>query len=80
MLLSGRIRKMKRRIKLKISTKNKSYDIIDSPFYKMRSKRKLASLLGVDVGDLSTLKKMKAIILFLNSYLKTESHVRYKNH
>ena len=57
MLLSGRIRKMKRRIKLKISTKNKSYDIIDSPFYKMRSKRKLASLLGVDVGDLSTLKK-----------------------
>lgn len=48
---------MKKRKKLKISTKNKSYDFIDSPFYKLKSKLKLAAVLGVAISDLSLLKK-----------------------
>lgn len=43
--------------KLKISTKNKSYGMMDSPFYKLKSKRKLAELLCVSLSDLSALKK-----------------------
>ncbi|TWP77173.1 RNA-directed DNA polymerase, partial [Escherichia coli] len=40
---------MKKRKKLKVNTKNKSYDIMDSPFYKLKSKRKLANLLCVSL-------------------------------
>lgn len=48
---------MKKPKKLKISTKNKSYGMMDSPFYKLKSKRKLAELLRVSLSDLSGLKK-----------------------
>ncbi|MDM9376861.1 hypothetical protein [Klebsiella pneumoniae] len=48
---------MKKRKKLKISTKNKSYDVKDSPFYKLKTKKKLAGLLCVSVNDLSILRK-----------------------
>lgn len=48
---------MKKRKKLKISTKNKCYGVIDSPFYKLKSKKKLAAILCVSVNDLYTLKK-----------------------
>ncbi|EFH4609189.1 RNA-directed DNA polymerase, partial [Escherichia coli] len=48
---------MKKRIKLKVSTKNKSYPITDSPLYKLKSKKKLASLLCVSINDLSVLKR-----------------------
>jgi len=48
---------MKKPKKLKISTKNKSYGMKDSPFYKLKSKRKLAELLCVSLSDLSILKK-----------------------
>lgn len=48
---------MKKPKKLKISTKNKSYGMKDSPFYKLKSKRKLAELLCVSLSDLSVLKK-----------------------
>ncbi|EAR2861570.1 RNA-directed DNA polymerase, partial [Salmonella enterica] len=44
---------MKKRKKLKISTKNKSYGVMDSPFYKLKSKKKLAGLLCISVNDLS---------------------------
>ncbi|EAO4233368.1 RNA-directed DNA polymerase, partial [Salmonella enterica] len=47
---------MKKRKKLKISTKNKSYGVMDSPFYKLKSKKKLAGLLCISVNDLSILK------------------------
>ncbi|MBV4692561.1 reverse transcriptase family protein [Escherichia coli] len=48
---------MKKRKKLKVNTKNKSYDIMDSPFYKLKSKRKLANLLCVSLDDLYSLRK-----------------------
>ncbi|HDT5144886.1 TPA: RNA-directed DNA polymerase [Klebsiella michiganensis] len=48
---------MKKRKKLKISTKNKSYSVIDSPFYKLKSKKKLAGVLGVSIDDFSLLSK-----------------------
>ncbi|MBS0972726.1 reverse transcriptase family protein [Serratia rubidaea] len=48
---------MKKRKKLKIYTKNKSYGIVDSPFYKLKSKKKLAELLCVNIGDLPILIK-----------------------
>ncbi|EJC0563287.1 RNA-directed DNA polymerase [Enterobacter cloacae] len=48
---------MKKRKKLRISTKNKSYGVMDSPFYKLKSKKKLAALLCVNISDFSTLKK-----------------------
>lgn len=43
---------MKRKSKLKIVTRKKSYELIDSPFYKLKSKKKLAHLLKVDVTKL----------------------------
>lgn len=48
---------MKARKKLKISTKNKSYSLADSPFFLLKSKKKLAALLGVTISDLVLLKK-----------------------
>ncbi|HBC0574343.1 reverse transcriptase family protein [Serratia marcescens] len=48
---------MKKRKKLKILTKNKSYGVMDSPFYKLKSKKKLACLLSVNTNDLYALKK-----------------------
>ncbi|NDL64328.1 reverse transcriptase family protein [Acerihabitans arboris] len=48
---------MKKRKKLKISTKNKSYSLNDSPFFMLKSKKKLATLLGITISDLSLLKK-----------------------
>lgn len=47
---------MKKRKKLKISTKNKCYGVMDSPFYKLKTKRKLAELLCVSLNDLHILK------------------------
>ncbi|MGQ8774620.1 reverse transcriptase family protein [Serratia sp. NA_112.1] len=47
---------MKKRIKLKIVTKNKSYQIIDSPLYKLKSKKKLVDLLGFSLAELNLLK------------------------
>lgn len=46
---------MRKRKKLKISTKNKSYGITDSPLYKLKSKRKLADLLHVSIMELKVL-------------------------
>ncbi|MBT1870776.1 reverse transcriptase family protein [Enterobacter mori] len=48
---------MKKRKKLRIFTKNKSYGVMDSPFYKLKSKKKLAALLCVNISDFSILKK-----------------------
>ncbi|KQN55201.1 DNA polymerase [Serratia sp. Leaf51] len=48
---------MKARKKLKISTKNKSYNLIDSPFFMLKSKKKLAALLGIAIADLALLMK-----------------------
>lgn len=50
---------MKSRKKLKILTKNKSYDLVDSPFYKLQSKKKLAELLFVNVNELFILMEDK---------------------
>ncbi|HHK7959196.1 TPA: reverse transcriptase family protein [Serratia marcescens] len=47
---------MKKRIKLKIITKNKSYQLVDSPLYKLKSKKKLVELLGVSLVELNLLK------------------------
>jgi len=46
---------LQKRRKLKIQTKNKSYDIQDSIFYKLSSKKKLAKIL---FSELSTLKAL----------------------
>ena len=48
---------MRKRKKLKISTKNKSYSFMDSPFYKLKTKNKLAALLGVSISELFLLGK-----------------------
>ena len=48
---------MRKRKKLKISTKNKSYSLIESPFYKLKTKNKLAALLGVSIPELFLLGK-----------------------
>ena len=45
---------MKKR-KLKIQTKNKQYSFIDSCFYKLESKKRLSSLLNIDLSTLQTL-------------------------
>ncbi|EPA8175191.1 reverse transcriptase family protein [Yersinia enterocolitica] len=50
---------MKKRIKLKIETKNKNYKIIDSPLYKLKSKKKLVGLLGTSLSELNSLKSDK---------------------
>ncbi|WNJ97623.1 reverse transcriptase family protein [Vibrio ruber] len=47
---------MSRKSKLKIDTKNKSYSIIDSPFYKLLSKKKLAALLKCEFSELKKLR------------------------
>ncbi len=44
--MSGILTQPKVKKKLKIITKGKSYDIADSPLFRLRSKRKLAALLG----------------------------------
>lgn len=48
---------MKRKSKLKIDSKNKSYPLHDSPFYKLSTRKKLASLLN---SDLATLKNLRS--------------------
>lgn len=48
---------MRKRKKLKISTKNKSYSLMESPFYKLKTKNKLAALLGVSIPELFLLGK-----------------------
>ena len=42
--------------KLKIFTNGKSYGFMDSPLYKVKTKRKLASLLNSTIPDLNRLK------------------------
>lgn len=42
--------------KLKIQTKGKEYNLFDSPLYKLRTKRKLSSILGTSLPELITLK------------------------
>ena len=42
------------RKKLKIDSKNKSYPVQDSPFYKLSSKKQLADLLHTDLGTLKS--------------------------
>jgi hypothetical protein len=42
-------------LKLKINTSGKSYLLTDSPFYKLKTKKKLASLLCLDFKELSAL-------------------------
>lgn len=50
--------------KPKIQTKGKSYQIIDSPFFKLSSKKKLAELLGFSVSDLKKLSKNPSYSVF----------------
>lgn len=47
---------IKRGRKPRIETRNKSYPLQDSPFYKLRSKRRLAHLLGADLPKLRKLR------------------------
>ncbi|MBQ4811288.1 RNA-directed DNA polymerase [Pseudoalteromonas luteoviolacea] len=49
--------KKNQKSKLKIQLKNKSYQVKDSPFYKLATKRKLANLLNISVSELLTLTK-----------------------
>jgi hypothetical protein len=48
---------MTKKPKYKIDSTKRKYQLIDSPFYKLTTKRKLASLLGVSLAELSTAKK-----------------------
>lgn len=48
-----------RKSKLKLSSKNKSYPLNQSPLYKITSKHRLASVLGVEVSELKQLGKDK---------------------
>ena len=45
-----------RKSKLKINTAGKQYALHDSPFYKLMTKRKLASLLGVDLVNINSFR------------------------
>lgn len=47
---------MSRKSKLKIDSKNKSYALHDSPFYKLNTRKKLASLLKCDLSALNSLR------------------------
>lgn len=49
--------KKKQKLKLKIRTKNKSYPLKDSPFYKLSSKRKLSEILNCSISELSNLSQ-----------------------
>ena len=42
--------------KLKIKTRGKQYPIIDSPFYKLRSKKRLSSILDIPLTTINTLR------------------------
>jgi hypothetical protein len=44
-----------KRFKHKINTKNKSYELRDSPLYKINTKRKLCSILGADLAEIKSL-------------------------
>lgn len=46
---------MKSKPKLKISTRDKSYNLIDSPLYKLKNKKRLAQLLNINLCDFRTL-------------------------
>lgn len=46
--------------KLKLDSKNKSYSLTDSPFYKLKTKKKLAQLLDVDMSQLTEMANSDA--------------------
>lgn len=70
---------MKKRIKLKVSTKNKSYPITDSPLYKLKSKKKLANLLCVSINDLSALKRDEGNYSIFEQLSKKIKYGKYKS-
>ncbi|NOH25695.1 reverse transcriptase family protein [Vibrio europaeus] len=47
---------MRKKSKLKLQTKGKSYPLCDSPFYKLRTKKKLAELIGFPLIELQKLR------------------------
>lgn len=53
--MSEKVGQQKRFRKLKINTKKKAYQFSDSPFYRLRSKKRLADILQVDLQALSEL-------------------------
>lgn len=70
---------MKSKPKLKISTRDKSYNLIDSPLYKLKNKKRLAQLLNINLCDFRTLTSDDENYSVFEQLSKKEKCEKYKS-